>query len=86
MSLATDDLRLHAPDLPKCVVICCDEMPTERLPRSVTLMACQPQAHTFAMIIAERNYIDFIRFLREPGITDDPVLADGKFQRRAGIA
>lgn len=75
MGSPTDDLRLPPLDLPKCAFVGCNEMPTERLPGR-DLLACKPHTDRFRAIVAERDYSDFVRFLRDQGITDLPVLTD----------
>lgn len=78
MASQLDDLRLPPLDLPKCAVVGCDEIPTERLPGTPTLQACKPHADRFRMVVAERDFADFRRFLSDQGITDEPLLTDGQ--------
>jgi hypothetical protein len=78
MASPLDDLRLPPLNLPKCAIVGCDEMPTEWLPGRATLPACKPHADMFRMDIAEKNYADFLRFLSDQGITDEPLLTDGQ--------
>lgn len=83
--------KQHPPDLTlrpglkqqECAIAGCTEPPKEMLAADFPGRFCKPHVKMIIMLVAERNYKDFLRWLSQEGITGDPTFAKNEREKDA---